>query len=80
VAVADTGIGIAGDDIKRLFTEFTQLDASYSRRFEGTGLGLALCRRFLDLHGGRIGAESAPGRGSLFWVEFPVGGPQVAGG
>jgi signal transduction histidine kinase len=76
VSVADTGIGIAPEDLPRLFTEFSQVDASLSRRFEGTGLGLALCRRFVEMHGGRIGVESAPGRGSTFWVELPLQGPQ----
>jgi signal transduction histidine kinase len=76
VSVADTGIGIAKDDVPRLFTEFTQVDASFSRRFEGTGLGLALCKRFVDMHGGVIGVESAPARGSTFWIELPLDGPQ----
>ena len=70
--VADTGIGIAGNDLPRLFSEFTQVDASHARRYEGTGLGLALCKRFMDLHGGTIGVESELGRGSTFWVEFPA--------
>ncbi len=76
ISVADTGIGIAKEDQPKLFTEFTQVDASLSRRFEGTGLGLALCRRFVDMHGGAIGVESAPGRGSTFWIELPLDGPQ----
>ncbi len=78
IAVTDTGIGIAPGDQIRLFTEFTQVDASYSRRYEGTGLGLALCKRFVDLHGGRIGVESVKGKGSTFWVELPVDGPGEA--
>jgi len=78
LSVSDTGIGIAAEDIPRLFQEFTQLDASLGRRYEGTGLGLALCRRLMDLHGGRIGVESAPGKGSTFWVEFPREGPPGA--
>jgi signal transduction histidine kinase len=76
VSVTDTGIGIAKDDVPRLFTEFTQVDASLSRRFEGTGLGLALCRRFVEMHGGVIGVESTPGRGSTFWIDLPLAGPQ----
>ncbi len=75
VAVTDTGIGIAAEDLPRLFSEFTQVDSSFARSFEGTGLGLALCKRFMELHGGRIGVESAKGHGSTFWVEFPVEGP-----
>ncbi len=78
VAVTDTGIGIAPEDQQRLFTEFTQVDASFARRHEGTGLGLALCKRLIEMHGGRIGVESAPGAGSTFWVEFPVDGPPRA--
>jgi signal transduction histidine kinase len=76
VSVMDTGIGIAKEDVPRLFTEFSQVDASLSRRYEGTGLGLALCRRFVELHGGIIGVESTPGRGSTFWIELPLAGPQ----
>ncbi|MBI4541887.1 MAG: GAF domain-containing protein [Gemmatimonadetes bacterium] len=78
VTVTDTGIGIAPEDVPRLFTEFTQVDASYARRYEGTGLGLALCKRFVDLHGGRVGVESSKDRGSSFWVELPVDGPRPA--
>jgi signal transduction histidine kinase len=75
VSVADTGIGIPTDDLPRLFSEFSQVDGSLSRRFEGTGLGLALCKRFVEMHGGAIGVESTPGRGSTFWVELPLDGP-----
>ncbi|HWO88157.1 MAG TPA: GAF domain-containing protein [Gemmatimonadales bacterium] len=77
VAVVDNGIGISKEDQAKLFTEFSQVDASYARRHEGTGLGLALCRKLMDLHGGRIGVESRVGEGSTFWVEFPVDGPKV---
>jgi signal transduction histidine kinase len=75
IAVSDTGIGIAAEDLPKLFSEFSQIDASYARRYDGTGLGLSLCRRFMDMHGGRIGVESTLGKGSTFWVEFPVEGP-----
>jgi len=76
VSVTDSGIGIAKEDLPRLFTEFSQVDASFSRRFEGTGLGLALSKRFVEMHGGVIGVESTPGRGSTFWIELPIEGPQ----
>src|SRR5262249_19714759 len=78
VAIEDTGIGIAAGDLPRLFTEFTQVDASYARRFGGPGLGLVVCQRVVEMHGGRIGVESRPGTGSVFWIELPVEGPLVA--
>jgi signal transduction histidine kinase len=75
ISVADDGIGIKAQDITRLFTEFTQVDSSASRRQRGTGLGLALSKRFVELHGGTIGAESIHGSGSSFWFLLPVDGP-----
>ena len=70
VSVRDTGIGIAADDQERIFDEFQRTDRARSE--EGTGLGLALARRFVELHGGRIWVESALGRGSTFRFTLPV--------
>jgi len=75
IAVSDTGIGIQQEDMGKLFQEFSQVDSSASRQQQGTGLGLALSRRFVELHGGTIGAESVYGKGSTFWFILPVEGP-----
>jgi signal transduction histidine kinase len=71
VSVADTGIGMKAEDLPKLFREFEQIDGSYTRRYQGTGLGLALCRRFVEMHGGRIWAESEFGKGSIFTFTIP---------
>jgi len=75
VSVSDTGIGFRPEDTARLFVEFSQVDSSASRQQQGTGLGLALSKRFVEMHGGTIGAESIFGRGSTFWFILPVEGP-----
>ncbi|MCA9563739.1 MAG: response regulator, partial [Myxococcales bacterium] len=72
LSVADTGIGIEADQIGLLFEPFVQLDGGISRRFEGTGLGLALVKNLVELHGGTIGVESKVGEGSRFWVRIPL--------
>ena len=71
IAVSDTGVGISVEDQQKLFREFTQVDGSLSRRHEGTGLGLALTKRLVELHGGTITVHSAPGAGSTFTVRLP---------
>ena len=75
VSVVDTGIGIAPDNMDKLFHEFSQVDSSPSRQAQGTGLGLALSKKFVEMHGGRIGAESVAGKGSTFWFILPADGP-----
>jgi len=72
LAVRDTGIGIKAEDLRRLFTEFEQLDSGTARRFGGTGLGLALTRKIVEMQGGTIGVESEVGTGSLFTVVLPL--------
>lgn len=70
-STADTGIGIAPENLEAIFAPFEQADAATARRFGGTGLGLAICRQLVDLMGGRIWAESEPGTGSTFHVSIP---------
>lgn len=70
--VVDSGIGIAEDDQASIFEAFTQVDTSATRRFGGTGLGLALCHRLVELMGGTIALRSAPGQGSEFNVRIPL--------
>lgn len=69
--IRDTGIGMSAEQLAKLFQPFVQADASTTREYGGTGLGLALCRDFAELMGGRIFAESLEGRGSVFHVELP---------
>ena len=72
IAVWDSGIGIAPEDLPRIFLEFEQLDSSYVRQQEGTGLGLALSQRLVEAHGGRIWVESTVGKGSTFTLRLPA--------
>ena len=71
IAVTDTGIGIAAEDQAAIFEEFRQVGTDETRKQEGTGLGLTLAKKFVELHGGRIWVESEPGRGSTFTFTLP---------
>jgi len=72
VSVSDTGVGIAPEDQSIVFEEFRQVGHDYTRKAEGTGLGLALTRRFVELHGGAITLASTPGKGSTFTFTLPI--------
>ena len=78
--VRDTGQGIPDDQIKRIFDAFHQGDTSDTRAAQGTGLGLTIVRRIVELHGGVVNVESEPGVGSAFLLALPVEGPAVRGG
>ncbi|NEO70387.1 PAS domain S-box protein [Moorena sp. SIO3H5] len=71
-SVIDTGIGIAQENMRKLFQSFVQIDSRLSRRYAGTGLGLALVQRTIEIHGGRVDVESEVGKGSCFTVTLPI--------
>ncbi|HEU0258964.1 MAG TPA: HAMP domain-containing sensor histidine kinase, partial [Burkholderiales bacterium] len=77
IAVKDTGIGIAPEDQAAVFEEFKQVGRDYTKKAEGTGLGLALTKRFVELHGGDIRLESALGTGSTFTISLPLTPPSI---
>ena len=74
ISVRDTGLGVPADHLESIFQEFTQVDTSTTRKVGGTGLGLPISRRLIQLHGGRLWAESTgiPGEGSIFYIELPI--------
>jgi len=71
LAVMDTGIGIAPENIKKLFQPFVQIDSALNRNYEGTGLGLTLVKRIVELHGGTVEVSSELGKGSCFTIDLP---------
>jgi GAF domain-containing protein/anti-sigma regulatory factor (Ser/Thr protein kinase) len=71
LSVADTGIGIAPEDYEAVFEEFRQVGTNYAQKREGTGLGLTLTKKFVEMHGGKIWVESEPGKGSTFTFTLP---------
>ncbi|MBI5869502.1 MAG: response regulator [Actinobacteria bacterium] len=72
ISVTDTGIGISAEDQKKIFTEFQQLEKAHTRKYEGTGVGLALSRKLVEMHGGQIWVESELGKGSKFTFSLPM--------
>jgi heavy metal sensor kinase len=77
VRVRDTGMGISADDLPRLFKRFYRVDKARSRDSGGAGLGLAICRSFIEAHGGTISVESAVGAGTTFTIDIPADGETV---
>jgi signal transduction histidine kinase len=72
ISITDTGIGIALEDQPKIFEEFRQVGSDYAHKTEGTGLGLTLAKKFVELHGGKIWVTSEPGKGSRFTFTLPV--------
>jgi signal transduction histidine kinase len=77
--ISDTGIGMTGEQLRKLFKEFSQADSLTARRYGGTGLGLAITRKLASMMGGDVTVTSEPGRGSVFTLRLPSGQPSVAG-
>ncbi|SDF80137.1 PAS domain S-box-containing protein [Methanolobus vulcani] len=71
-SVLDNGIGISSDDLEKLFMPFQQIDSTISRKYDGTGLGLSLVKRFVEMHGGDVSVESELGKGSVFSFRLPL--------
>jgi signal transduction histidine kinase len=78
LAVTDTGVGIAAEHLSEIFAPFFQVDGSATRRYDGTGLGLALVKRIAEAHGGRVDVASQPGQGSRFSIHLPASAPRQA--
>jgi CheY-like chemotaxis protein/anti-sigma regulatory factor (Ser/Thr protein kinase) len=78
IKVTDTGIGIAPENIDKLFKPFIQIDSALNRKYEGTGLGLALVKQIVELHGGRVELTSELGVGSCFTVDLPINDPDLS--
>jgi signal transduction histidine kinase len=78
VIVEDTGIGIRAEDIPIVFEQFRQVDGSLTRKVGGTGLGMPISKSLVELHGGQMGVDSTPGKGSSFWFTIPKTGPTAA--
>ena len=80
IGVTDSGIGISPEDLERLFKPFSQIDSGLARKYEGTGLGLAMVKLLVELHGGTVAMESTVGGGSCFLAWLPLRAPEQARG
>ena len=72
ISVADNGIGIAKENLNKIFDKFTQLDTSFSRKNEGSGIGLTIVKSFVLLHNGKISVKSELNKGTTFLIELPL--------